>query len=105
VLEDIANVADLLAGQLRKTEAEPSLVALASLIYTTVYQRTDAILAEWRRLLDANRPAAAAKPEPTVTKALEQMTDLLRDMTALFAEQQQELRRLHGERKEEPAAA
>jgi hypothetical protein len=36
---------------------------------------------------------------------LQQMTNLLRDMTALFAEQQEELRHLHGERKEEPAAA
>jgi hypothetical protein len=46
-----------------------------------------------------------SKPLPTVTMALEQVADLLRGMTALFAEQQEELRRLHGERKEEPAAA
>jgi hypothetical protein len=53
----------------------------------------------------AQETAEPPKPLPTVTMALEQMTDLLRDMTALFKEQQQELRRLHGERKEEPAAA
>jgi hypothetical protein len=58
------------------------------------------------RLPEAAEPATdTPKPLPTVTMALEQMTDLLRDMTALFKEQQQELRRLHGERKEEPAAA
>ena len=47
----------------------------------------------------------AATPEATVPVVLQQMTNLLRDMTALFREQQEELRRLHGERKEEPAAA
>jgi hypothetical protein len=58
------------------------------------------------RPAETDEPAAdAPKPLPTVTMALEQVADLLRDMTALFAEQQQELRRLHGERKEEPAAA
>jgi hypothetical protein len=53
----------------------------------------------------AEETVEAPKPEATVPVVLQQMTDLLRDMTALFAEQQQDLRRLHGERKEEPAAA
>jgi hypothetical protein len=44
------------------------------------------------------------KPLPTVTMTLEQMVDLLRHMTAL-EEQQEELRRLHGERKDEFVAA
>jgi hypothetical protein len=50
-------------------------------------------------------PAAAATPEPTVTDVLVQIKNLLHEMTLLFEEQQEELRRLHGERKEEPAAA
>jgi hypothetical protein len=61
------------------------------------------------RLSETEEPAEetveAPKLEPTVAMALEQMTGLLRDMTALFKEQQQDLRRLHGERKEQPAAA
>ena len=52
------------------------------------------------RLPEAAEPSP--EQEPVV---LQQMTNLLRDMTTLFGEQQEELRRLHGERKEEPAAA
>jgi hypothetical protein len=53
----------------------------------------------------AELTADTPKPLPTVTMALEQLADLLRSMTALFREQQEELRRLHGEREEEPATA
>ncbi len=56
---------------------------------------------------DPEEPTATdeQKPEPTVTDVLVQMKDLFLKMTALFEEQQQELRRLHGKREEEAPAA
>jgi hypothetical protein len=42
---------------------------------------------------------APPEPEPSVPQVLLQMKDLLREMTLLFQEQQQELRRLHDQRK------
>jgi hypothetical protein len=57
------------------------------------------------RVPDAAEPGpvqervAPPEPEPSVPQVLVQMKDLLREMTLLFQEQQQELRRLHDQRK------
>jgi hypothetical protein len=57
------------------------------------------------RAAERARPRQVEAAEATVPVVLQQMTDLLRDMAGLFGEQQEELRRLHGEREVEPVAA
>jgi hypothetical protein len=77
--------------------------ALSDVVLMRAAERARPRLPETAEESPEQEPAAA--PEATVPVVLQQMTNLLRDMTTLFAEQQEELRRLHGERKEEPAAA
>jgi hypothetical protein len=77
--------------------------ALSDVVLMRAAERAKPRLAEVVEPSPEQEPAAA--PEATVPVVLQQMTNLLRDMTTLFGEQQEELRRIHGERKEEAAAA